>query len=435
MSIETTFATIPFEMWSKSLLFLTLAAAVLGEEIKRAVPQTIQLTSRMAPKRRSLKSRQLAPTTIPLADFFLGTDLQWVTPTFEGIFANKYNTDGLATSLVCSSEKPLIMQLTRTVVGTPPQPVSVVFDTGSVTLEFTSTLCGTACSNQIKFDPTKSRTFVDGGRTSSITFSTGVGVDPVVGANYRLTLRSGRDVVSVGGLSAGTVDLSLVTDQTPKFAIDPFSGILGMGATAVNVFGGLVNQGLPSLFSMFLTPNAVGEAELTFGGIDNTKFQGPLTFASLPSTSGRLWELPSPQISINGRTTTTLRQRRTVIFDSGTSNILFSTATTEAIYALISPDIKPNPAEPGAYGIACNRINTLPAVIDIGFTAQNGQPFNLTIPSTELNVGPFANDPTLCQTLINAFDGLDLVGGSVLKHYYSVWDIGNRRMGFAPNGL
>lgn len=135
-----------------------------------------------------------------------------------------------------------------------------------------------------------------------------------------------------------------------------------MGATAVNVFGGLVNQGLPckiwfiarnarlltlvaALFSMFLTPNAVGEAELTFGGIDNTKFQGefevlmlvatdecysgPLTFASLPSTSGRTWELPSPQISVNGRTTTTLRQRRTVIFDSGTSNILFSTATTE----------------------------------------------------------------------------------------------------------
>ena len=23
---------------------------------------------------------------------------------------------------------------------------------------------------------------------------------------------------------------------------------------------------------------------------------------------------------------------------------------------------------------------------------------------------------------------------SVLKHYYSVWDIGNQRMGFAPNG-
>lgn len=40
----------------------------------------------------------------------------------------------------------------------------------------------------------------------------------------------------------------------------------------------------------------------------------------------------------------------------------------------------------------------------------------------------------MCQTLINAFDGVELVGGSLLKHYYSVWDIRGQRMGFAPNG-
>jgi hypothetical protein len=97
--------------------------------------------------------------------------------------------------------------------------------------------------------------------------------------------------------------------------------------------------------------------------------------------------------------------------NAGTSNILFSTATTEAMYALISPDIVRHAAEPGTYGIACSRISTLPAVIDIQFTAQNGSPFNLTIPSSELNVGPFADNPSICQTLINAFDGLDLVGG------------------------
>lgn len=104
----------------------------------------------------------------------------------------------------------------------------------------------------------------------------------------------------------------------------------------------------------------------------------------------------------------------------------------QAIYALISPDIKANPNEPGTYGIACNRIASLPAVIDIGFTAVDGSPFNLTIPSSELSVGPFANDPSTCQTLINAFDGLELVGGSLLKHYYSVWNVGTQQMGFAP---
>lgn len=54
------------------------------------------------------------------------------------------------------------------------------------------------------------------------------------------------------------------------------------------------------------------------------------------------------------------------------------------MYALISPDIVPHTAEPGTYGIACDRIASLPAVIDIGFTSQNGTPFNLTIPSSEL---------------------------------------------------
>jgi hypothetical protein len=81
------------------------------------------------------------------------------------------------------------------------------------------------------------------------------------------------------------------------------------------------------------------------------------------------------------------------------------------MYALISPDIAPHASEPGAYGIACDKISHLPAVIDIAFTAQDGSPFKLTIPSSELNVGPFTDDPKICQTLINAFDGLSLVGG------------------------
>jgi len=271
---------------------------------------------------------------------------------------------------------------------------------------------------------------VDRGTTSSITFGTGVGVDPVVGSNYKLNLRGALDTVSVGGLVAPNVSLFLITNQTPTFNIDPFSGIQGMGARAQGFFASLIGQGLPSLFGMFLTPLAIGNAELTIGGIDNSKFNGSITFAS-QAGAGNTWELTSPRISVNGKTTTLLSTRRTIIFDSGTSNVLFSTNTTEAIYALISPNIKPNPAEPGTYGIACSLIPTLPAVIDIGFTSQAGTPFNLTIPSSELSVGPFANNASLCQTLINAFDGLDLVGGSVLKHYYSVWDVGNQRMGFA----
>ncbi|KAK1235591.1 hypothetical protein PQX77_001184 [Marasmius sp. AFHP31] len=383
------------------ILQLALVLAVFGTAIANDAPiqpQKIVLSSRVAPGPSALKRRQLSQANVPLKDFFKGTDLQW------------YGNIS---------------------VGTPAQQISVVFDTGSSSLEFSSTLCSSCLNNAPKFDPSRSSTFVDGGRTSSITFGTGVGVDPVVGSNYRLTLRSGRDTVVVGGLRSTNVDLFLITDQTPTFNIDPFSGIQGMGARASGFFANLIAQGLPSLFGMFLTPLAVGNAELTIGGVDQSKFSGPLTFASLPSGSSATWRLVSPGVSVNGRTTTTLSRSRNLIFDSGTSNMIFDRATTEAIYAMISPDIKPNPAEPGTYGIACSRIPSLPAVIDITFTAQNGRPFNLTIPSSELSVGPFANNASLCQTLINALDSFQIVGASLLKHYYSVWDVGGQRMGFA----
>jgi hypothetical protein len=90
--------------------------------------------------------------------------------------------------------------------------------------------------------------------------------------------------------------------------------------------------------------------------------------------------------------------------------------------------------EPGTYGLPCSQVAGLPAQIDIGFTDTTGKAFNLTIPSAELSVGPFKEDPSTCQMLVNAYDGLDLVGGSLLKYWYTVYDFGNKRMGFALAG-
>ena len=99
---------------------------------------------------------------------------------------------------------------------------------------------------------------------------------------------------------------------------------------------------------------------------------------------------------------------------------------------MISPSIVPV-GEFGAYGIPCDEISSLPAQLDFQFTSQAGNPFNLTVPSSELNVGPFSDNSTMCQTFINALD-TDIIGGSLLKHYYSLWDLSGSRIGFAPNG-
>ena len=116
---------------------------------------------------------------------------------------------------------------------------------------------------------------------------------------------------------------------------------------ASGLFAGLVNQGLPSLFSLFLTPESVGNAEMTLGGIDSSKFTGKfrctqllpdqwftmytgsLTFASVTDQESGAWQLISPSISVNGKTSSALKKSRTFIFDSGTSNLVMPQADAE----------------------------------------------------------------------------------------------------------
>ncbi|KAF7360721.1 Acid protease [Mycena venus] len=338
-------------------------------------------------------------TSEPLFDYFNGTDLQW----FGDI-----------------------------TLGTPPQNFTVVFDTGSFSLEVPGTACGAACANQRQFDPSLSTTFKDEHSNTTIVFGTGIGVDPVQGDNWELWLSSVADVFTVAEMHVPFGRLFLIINQTSTFAPDPMDGIMGLGPDANDLFDA---GGYPAIFGMLFIPETEGGAgELTLGGVDTTKFDAPLLFS--PQQGSGNWALSSRGIFVNGQTASGLQKNVTLIFDSGTSNMLFTKATAETIYGMISPDIVANPDEPGTYGIACDLIPTLPAVIDITFAGITGQgAFNLTIPSSELSSGPFRDKPELCQTLINVSEGFNLVGLSLLKHYYSVWDIENQRMGFAPNGF
>lgn len=97
------------------------------------------------------------------------------------------------------------------------------------------TLCDQTCDKQLKFDPSKSSTFVDEGVEFNLSFvtgpgvhpaSSGPGVDPPVESDT-MKVRTGTDTVSVGGLTAANTDLDLITSQSARFSEDPFSGFLG----------------------------------------------------------------------------------------------------------------------------------------------------------------------------------------------------------------
>ncbi|KAJ7812337.1 acid protease [Mycena leptocephala] len=338
-------------------------------------------------------------TSEPLFDYFNGTDLRWYGEIS---------------------------------IGTPSQNFTVVFDTGSFSLEVPGTACSAACANQRQFNSSASSTFEDEQYNTTIVFGTGVGVDPINGDNWEMSLSFVADSLTVANLTFPFGRFFLITNQTPTFLPDPFDGIMGLGPDLGDVFN---SAGYPAIFGMLFTPESEGGAgELTLGGVDMTKFTTPPLYS--PQVGSGNWQLSSQGIFVNGNTASSLQNNVTLIFDSGTSNMLFVEPIALAIYSMISPDIVANPDEPGTYGIACDLIPTLPAEIDITFAGISGQDaFNLTIPSSELSSGPFTDKPELCQTLINVSEGFNLVGLSLLKHYYSVWDIDGQRMGFSPNGF
>ncbi|KAI0729009.1 aspartic peptidase domain-containing protein, partial [Irpex lacteus] len=349
--------------------------------------------------------RSLSAIDVPLTDYFNRTDLQWIG---------------------------------NITVGTPPQTINVVFDTGSFDLEISSTKCGAACANQIQFDPSKSSTFIDRINETTLNFGTGIGIDPVQGSNWSLQVRNSSDTVAVGGVSVPDVEFYLIVNQTKEWAADPNSGIQGLGAKARGLFAGLEAQGLPSLFSFYLTPESVGDAELTLGGIDHSKFKGDLTYVSTvptPYPEYPFWQLKNLGFSVNNKSTSAPSKERIFVFDSGTSNVVLPKEDAEAIYAQISPHIKPYTPISGTYALPCSLLPSLTSEIQFFFRAQNGRTLPLVVPTSELSLGPFPGDEGMCQTVINAMEENWILGASLLKHYYSVWDVGGERMGFAENGL
>ena len=209
-----------------------------------------------------------------------------------------------------------------------------------------------------------------------------------------------------------------------------FDGILGMGFPALASIPGnpvtqtMLNRGLlppGGVYAFWLSFNpGVNGGELALGAANPARYTGSITW--VPVSSPVYWSVVHTSIKYG---TTTITGGSRAIIDTGTSLIIGPTLVINKLHLLMKATYN---ISYGLYAVACSRVATLPT-ITFNF---GGKLLSLTSSQYIMNLngscfstfspGDLTNDEGLAAWII----------GDVLQRpYYTIYDVTNRRVGFA----
>ncbi|KAM4618471.1 gastricsin-like [Polymixia lowei] len=310
-------------------------------------------------------------------------------------------------------------------IGTPPQSFQVLFDTGSANLWVDSVYCNTqACNAHKKFNPQQSSTYSANGRTFYLPYGAG-----------SLYGTFGYDTVSVAGIVINNQEIGLSTNEPGQnFVVAKFDGILGLSYPSISAGGetpvmdNMISQNLlqANIFSFYLSRGGQQGSELSFGGVDNTKYQGQINWT--PVTSETYWQIGVQGFQINGQETGWCSQGCQSIVDTGTSML----TAPQQVLGSIMQAIGAQRSQYGMYMVNCNQMYNLPTLTFV----ISGVSFPL--PPSAYIIQHYQNGYQFCTvgitpTYLPSRDGrpLWIFGDVFLREYYSVYDRTNNRVGFA----
>ncbi|KAI8373255.1 endopeptidase [Blakeslea trispora] len=306
-------------------------------------------------------------------------------------------------------------------LGSPPQPFSVVFDTGSSNLWVPSTHCNSiACFLHKRYDSGRSKTFLENGTEFSIRYGTG-----------SLEGFISEDTLTVGGIKVdGQGFAESVKEPGFTFAFAKFDGIFGLGYDTISVkhtvppFYHMVDRDLVDepIFSVWLNRFEEGGengGELVFGGSDPSHYSGEIVWSDIRRKG--YWEITLENVKF-GEDYVDLDPVGAAI-DTGSSLLVVPTTIAD----LINHELGAEKNWAGQYVLDCSRISELPEFC----LTFSGKDFCLTAEDYVLNVQ---------NQCISGFMGMDIpepagpiwiIGDVFLRKYYSVYDLGNDRVGLA----
>eukprot|EP00010_Vexillifera_abyssalis_P007837 CAMPEP_0201544922 /NCGR_PEP_ID=MMETSP0173_2-20130828/1532_1 /ASSEMBLY_ACC=CAM_ASM_000268 /TAXON_ID=218659 /ORGANISM="Vexillifera sp., Strain DIVA3 564/2" /LENGTH=402 /DNA_ID=CAMNT_0047953207 /DNA_START=17 /DNA_END=1225 /DNA_ORIENTATION=+ len=314
-------------------------------------------------------------------------------------------------------------------LGTPPQPFTVIFDTGSSNLWVPSSKCArtnVACRTHNTYNSTASSTYVANGTSFEIEYGTGslegfLSQDTLTIADLKVQRQTFAEAVKEPGIT---------------FVAARFDGILGLAFDSISVdhvtpvWYNIWSQGLVSqnLFSFWLSQNPgspVG-GELTLGGVDSSRFTG--SFWDVPVFSDTYWAIKVQDFSLGGSSLGWCKNGPcNAIVDTGTSLIAGPSELIDPLNKQLGATIF------NGEGIfeECPDFSKLPT-----FSVNlRGKEFPLTPKDYILKITQ--RGQTQC---LSGFVGLDLggpdaglviLGDVFLARYYSTWNFGENKVSFA----
>ncbi|KAJ2774794.1 aspartic proteinase precursor [Coemansia nantahalensis] len=306
-------------------------------------------------------------------------------------------------------------------IGTPPQTFGVVFDTGSSNLWVPSAECSSiACFFHRKYDHSQSSSYAKNGTDFAIRYGTG-----------SLEGYLSQDTLTVGDIAVEAQQFAEATKEPGlTFAFGRFDGIFGLGYDTISVKGvvppfyHMVNRKLVDepVFSFYLSDTANGDdGEMILGGYNSEHFEGDLKWAKVRRRG--YWEVDLEAVQF-GDDEIAMSNTGAAI-DTGSSLLVLPTTLADMLNKKIGA--KKNFA--GQYTLDCASVPTLP-------------PFSLTFGGVKYTLDASDYVLNVQGQCISGFMGMDIpeplgpiwiIGDVFLRKFYSVYDLGNDRVGFAKS--
>ncbi|XP_068143641.1 lysosomal aspartic protease-like [Drosophila tropicalis] len=307
-------------------------------------------------------------------------------------------------------------------IGNPRQYFNILFDTGSSNLWVPSVNClstNLACQNHNKYNSSASSTYVANGQNVSIQYGTGSM------AGYLST-----DTVRVDNIPIESQSfLEAISEPGTTFVNAPFAGIWGLAFKSIAQGGvtppldNMISQGLldEPVISFYLKRNgkAVQGGELIFGGIDSSLYTGSLTY--VPVSVADYWQFEVTALKTQG---VAIAKNFQAIADSGTSLIVMP----EEAYTEMNSLIGATDNGDGEAFVDCDKVSSLKNVnFIIGGTIFTLKPSDYISEISE-------NDVNYCLSIFSYLEGnsLWILGDAFIGKFYTVFDKGNLKVGFAP---